>query len=108
LHVLDLLMFEVNRQHTAAAGLKEREEAVTPFAVEARGFSEIIPAMDPRFSEMNKVLVNNGKSQPYEGYVIATLFKDGRWIYKLSISKDPRSTETYDNWVPEKWLTLTK
>ena len=64
--------------------------------------------MEPRFSELNKVRVNDGKMEPYEGYVIEIRFKDGRWIYKISISEDPRSTETWDNWVPEKWLTLIK
>jgi len=64
--------------------------------------------MEPRFSEMNKVSVNDGKNEPYVGYVIKSLFKDGRWIYKISISEDPRKTETWDNWAPEKWMTLTK
>ena len=64
--------------------------------------------MEPRFSELNKVRVNDRENEPYEGYVIASQFKDGRWIYKLSITEDPKSTETYDNWVPEEWMTLTK
>lgn len=64
--------------------------------------------MAPRFAEMNKVLVNDRQNEPYEGYVIASLFQDGRWIYKLSISEDPKSTETFDNWVPEECLELTK
>jgi hypothetical protein len=64
--------------------------------------------MSPRFSEMNKVRVNDGKNAPYEGYVIASQFRDGRWIYKLSISEDPRKSETYDNWLPEEWLELVK
>ncbi len=62
----------------------------------------------PRFAELNKVMVNSGKNPSYEGYVIKTLFKDGRWIYKVSISDNPRKTDTWDNWVPEEWLTLTK
>lgn len=47
----------------------------------------------------------------YEGYVIASLFKDGRWIDKLSISEDPRSLDrstTFDNWLPEEALELVK
>jgi hypothetical protein len=59
--------------------------------------------MDLTFSEINKVLVTDGENEPYEGYVIGSLFRDGRWIYKLSISEDPRKNETYDNWVPEHW-----
>jgi hypothetical protein len=64
--------------------------------------------MEPRFSELNKVRINDGENAPYEGYVIASLFKDGRWIYKISISEDPRTNEGYDNWAPEAWLTLTR
>ena len=64
--------------------------------------------VEPQFSELNKVRVNDGKNPPYEGYVIKTLFKDGRWIYKISISDDPRKTETWDNWAPEKWLERIK
>ena len=64
--------------------------------------------MTPRFSEMNKVRVNDQENEPYEGYVIGSLFRDGRWLYKLSISEDPRRSETYDNWLPEAWLELTK
>ena len=52
--------------------------------------------------------MNSGKSEPYVGYVIKTQFKDGRWIYKISISDDPSKTETWDNWAPEEWLELTK
>jgi len=64
--------------------------------------------MEALFSEMNKVSVNDGKNAPYVGYVIASLFQGGRWVYKLSISEDPSTTETYDNWAPEEWLTRTK
>jgi hypothetical protein len=66
------------------------------------------PEMEPRFSEMNKVRVNDGKNDPYEGYVIGSQFRDGRWIYKLCISEDPRESETFDNWVPEEWLQKAK
>ena len=57
---------------------------------------------------MNKVRVTDGQSEPYEGFVIASQFRDGRWVYKLSISEDPRTSETYDNWVPEEWLQKAK
>ncbi len=59
--------------------------------------------MEPKFSEMNKVRVIDGSNDPYEGYVIASQLRDGRWIYKLSRPVDG-SPETYDNWVPEEWL----
>jgi hypothetical protein len=62
----------------------------------------------PQFFELNKVRVNDKANKPYEGYVIGSLFKDGRWLYKISISDDPHTTETWDNWAPEEWLELTK
>jgi len=67
-----------------------------------------MPEMSPRFSEMNKVRVNDRQNEPYEGYVIDLQFRDGRWIYKLSISEDPTKSETYDNWLPEEWLERIK
>lgn len=76
--------------------------------VESPSLFGILQEMEPRFSEMNKVRVTCPGMDDYEGYVIASQFKDGRWIYKISISEDPRKTETWDNWVPEEWLTLTK
>ena len=64
--------------------------------------------MEPRFSELNKVRITNEQFGEYEGYVIASLFRDGRWIYKLSISEDPRKLDTFDNWIPEECLELTR
>ena len=64
--------------------------------------------MAARFSDLNKVRVNDGENEPYEGYVIASRFENGRWIYKISISEDPSTTESWDNWAPEEWLELTK
>ena len=57
---------------------------------------------------MNKVRVTGEQSGDYEGYVIGSQFRDGRWIYKISVSLDPSTAETFDNWVPEEWLELTK
>ena len=79
--------------------------------IEDAPFCGIIRAMAPRFSEMNKVRVNSEKFGNYEGYVIASQFRDGRWIYKISISEDPTSedaADTFDNWLPEECLELTK
>jgi len=64
--------------------------------------------MAPRFEDLNKVRVNDGKIPPYVGYVIGSQFKGGRWIYKISISDNPRKTDTWDNWAPEEWLELSK
>ena len=64
--------------------------------------------MSPRFSEMSKVRVICEQFGDYVGYVIASLFRDGRWIYKISISEDPRKPETFDNWIPEECLELTR
>jgi hypothetical protein len=60
--------------------------------------------MEPRFSELNKVRVTGEGFDIYEGYVIAWQFRGGRWIYKISISEDPRTWDSFDNWVPEEWL----
>jgi len=54
--------------------------------------------MAPRFSEMNKVRVIREGFGNCEGYVIASLFREGRWIYKISISEDPASAV---KWTPE-------
>jgi len=67
--------------------------------------------MAPRFSEMNKVRVIREGFGNCEGYVIASLFREGRWIYKISISEDPASADpddTFDNWIPEEWLEFAK
>jgi hypothetical protein len=77
-------------------------------SVESPSLFGILPEMSPRFSEMNKVRVIKEDFRDYEGYVIASQFRDGRWIYKLSISEDPSKSETYDNWLPEEWLELAK
>ncbi|HEY1719597.1 MAG TPA: hypothetical protein VGH42_15060 [Verrucomicrobiae bacterium] len=77
-------------------------------SVENPSILGILLEMSPRFSEMNKVRVIKEDFGEYEGYVIASQIRDGRWIYKLSISEDPTKLETYDNWLPEEWLELTK
>jgi hypothetical protein len=63
---------------------------------------------EPRFPELSKVRVNDGKNEPYEGYVVARQFEKGRWIYKISIPEKPPSDGTWDNWAPEEWLQPTK
>ena len=78
------------------------------FPLKILHFFRMLERMSPRFSEMNKVRVDDRENEPYEGYVIDSQFRDGRWIYKLSISEDLTKSETYDNWLPEDWLVLTK
>lgn len=54
--------------------------------------------MEPRFSEMNKVRVICECFGNFEGYVLASQFRDGKWIYKISISEDPASADpSFDN-----------
>jgi len=79
-------------------------EKVFGISVENVFLFGILPEMSPRFSEMNNVRVIKEDFGECEGYVIASQFRDGRWIYKLSISEDPTKPETYDNWLPEEWL----
>jgi hypothetical protein len=64
--------------------------------------------MQPRFSELNKVRIAREEFGEFEGYVIGSQFRDGKWIYKISISEDPKKQETFDNWVPEEWLQLIR
>jgi hypothetical protein len=64
--------------------------------------------MEPRFSELNRVRVICERLGDYEGYVIDSQFRDGRWIYKLSISEDSSKPETFDNWIPEECLEKTR
>lgn len=60
--------------------------------------------MEPRFPELTKVRIAREEFGEFEGYVIASQFRDGRWIYKISISEDPKKQDSFDNWVPEEWL----
>ena len=57
--------------------------------------------MEPPFAEMTKVRVTNPEAGDWEGYVIASLFKDGRWLIKVSL---PDGQETFDNGYPSDWL----
>jgi hypothetical protein len=62
--------------------------------------------MPPRFSELTKVRVTcEGVDGSDDGYVIGSIFRDGRWLYKVSVTEDFETT--YDNWVPEEWLEKT-
>ena len=69
---------------------------------------EILEPMSPRFSELNRVKVALPESEQWEGYVISSQFRDGRWIYKISMTEDPKKAESYDCWFPEEWLELIK
>ena len=69
---------------------------------------EILAAMSPRFSELNKVEVMSPTSERWEGYVIASQFRDGRWMYKISMTEDPQKSKSFDCWFPEEWLQATK
>jgi hypothetical protein len=57
----------------------------------------------PKFQELAH-LVASEEYGGVDGYVIKTLWKDGRWLYKLSIAES--ETETYDNWIREEHLSL--
>lgn len=58
---------------------------------------------EPRFIEMNKVKVSPPSKEAWEGYVIESRFKDGRWIYKLSMMEE-NNQDSFDCWFPEEWL----
>jgi hypothetical protein len=57
--------------------------------------------MEPEFPELTKVRITRPQFGDYEGYVIASLFRDARWLYKISISEDPTKLDSFDNWIPE-------
>jgi hypothetical protein len=77
-------------------------------SVENPSLFGILPEMTPRYSEMNKVRVIKEDFGECEGYIIASQFRDGRWIYKISVSEDSSKSDTFDNWLPEEWLELAK
>jgi hypothetical protein len=52
---------------------------------------------------MNKVKVSPPSKEAWEGYVIESRFKDGRWIYKLSMMEE-NNEDSFDCWFPEEWL----
>ena len=56
---------------------------------------------------MNKVKVSPPSKEAWEGYVIESRFKDGRWIYKLSMMEE-NNTDSFDCWFPEEWLERIK
>ena len=80
-----------------------QESRLKPYAV-----GEYLVSVQPLFSELNKVRVKCPESGDWEGYIIASQFRDGRWIYKVSLTEDPKEHETFDNWVPEGWLESIK
>jgi hypothetical protein len=57
----------------------------------------------PRFSELTKVRATDERFQGFDdGYVIGSTFRNGGWIYKVSLMED--SETTFDNWIPEECL----
>lgn len=74
----------------------------------ALGGLRILRAMEPKFSELNKVRTTDERFGKWEGYVIASQFREGRWIYKLSLSEDPKKMDSFDTWIPEDSIELTK
>jgi hypothetical protein len=64
--------------------------------------------MTPRFKELNKVRIICERFGDFEGYVISSRLLNGRWIYKVSFAEDTTKPETFDNWIPEECLELTK
>lgn len=64
--------------------------------------------MTPRFTELNKVRVICERFGDFEGYVILSQLREGKWIYKISLSEDTAKREVFDNWIPEECLELTR
>ncbi len=85
-------------------GVRKRGE----FALRPLPIFSILGTMQPRFSELDKVRVVSEQFGEFGGYVIGSQFRDGRWIHKISISEDPKKPESFDNWIPEECLELTR
>jgi hypothetical protein len=49
--------------------------------------------MPPKYPELSKVRAISAEFGDYGGYVVATVLRNGRWIYKISISEDPTERE---------------
>jgi hypothetical protein len=64
--------------------------------------------MGARFPELDKVKIVDERFGDYEGYVVASQFRNGRWVYKISISEHSKKLKTWDNWIPEECLEKTK
>jgi len=62
---------------------------------------------EPQFSVMNKVLVTPPSKEAWEGYVLESRFKDGRWIYNISLMEE-NNEDSFDCWFPEEWLKKIK
>lgn len=58
--------------------------------------------MTPKFPELAKVRTPD--SPPMEGFIIESRFRDGRWLYKVSLPNPDAPGETFDNWYAEASL----
>jgi len=85
-----------------------RRKDYSGFGIVSEQIALYTGTMNARFSELNKVRTTCEELGHYEGYVVASLFKDGRWIYKISISDDTKGKEIFDNWIPEECLEIAK
>lgn len=59
---------------------------------------------EPKFTELMKVLFT-APGCSGDGYVIGSMWKDGRWLYKLSCADPDTLGASFDSWFPEEWLT---
>lgn len=64
--------------------------------------------MEPGFAELSRVCVIDPDQPPAEGYVVARQFRDGEWLYKVSIEDSGAPTGTFDNWYRENALSEVK
>lgn len=61
---------------------------------------------DSRFKELDHVKATFPEGFCADGYVIDSLWKDGRWLYKVSCEDPDAVGESFDNWIAEEWLSL--
>lgn len=61
---------------------------------------------EPKFQELDQVKATFPEGLSADGYVIGSLLKEGRWLYKVSCADPDAAGESFDNWIPEEWLEL--
>ena len=63
-----------------------------------------MPEHLPLFQDLDHVRVTGKFQIPAEGFVIASLPRNGRWLYKVSMPDPDTPGTTFDNWYAEDSL----
>ncbi len=65
------------------------------------------PRTEPEYEELAKVRMEFPESDAFVGFVIDHKWDApaGRWLYKVSLSEDDQTDDTFDNWAPGDNIT---